>query len=318
MAGKKSIRSAPLLAAAVRLAVGAIALLPIGVARGLGALFGWSCSALPNRLRHITTLNLEWCFPDLPASERRRLARRSLIETGKFYTESGALLRWPAAGLDRLVGPTEGEELLDQALAGGKGAVLLLPHLGNWELFNHFLMSRHPFAALYRPPRVRELDRFLRSARERTGCTMVPATASGLRQLYRELDAGKLVLVLPDQEPVRSSGVFAPFFGVPALTMTLVSRLLRRFGSPALVGWATRERDGRFAFHLRVGSSELADADPLTAATALNREVEKCVRERPEQYLWSYKRFKSRPPEEEHRLRVLGDPTGVKDYRVSS
>ncbi len=181
-------------------------------------------------------------------------------------------------------------------MARGRGALLLLPHIGNWELFNHYLMSRHPFVALYRAPRVAELDSFLLEARQRTGCTMVPATPRGLLQLYRELAAGKLVLILPDQEPIRSSGVFAPFFGVPALTMTLVAKLLRKFRSPALLGWATRETDGRFTFHFREASQELADADLETAAAALNREIEACVLERPEQYLWSYKRFRIRPP----------------------
>ncbi len=315
MAKKKLSRSSPFLAGAARLAIGAIAALPIGLARGLGTGLGILCSILPNRLRRFTRLNLRWCFPDWPAEKHRRMVRRSLIETGKFYAEGGALLTWPAERLERLVGATDGAELLDQALAAGKGAVLLLPHLGNWELFNPYLMARHPFVALYRPPRVDELDSFLLAARQRTGCTMVPTTPRGLRQLYRELASGKLVLILPDQEPIRSSGVFAPFFGVPALTMTLVARLLRKFGSPALVGWATRESDGCFILHFRVASTALGDPDPAIAATALNREVERCVLERPEQYLWSYKRFKSRPEDEEHRLRVLGDPTGVKLYR---
>ena len=298
------------------MAIAAIAALPLGLARAAGVAFGVLCWLLPTRLRRFSRLNLSWCFPDLPAGERSRLLRRSLIETGRFYAEGGALMRWPAERLDRLVASTEGEELLDEALARGRGAVLLLPHLGNWELFNHHLMMRsRPFAALYRAPRVAELERFLVDARERHGCTMVPATAHGLRLLYRELGKGGLVLILPDQEPVRASGVFAPFFGVPALTMTLVARLLRKFGAPVLVGWALREADGRFTMHFRKASPELANEDPVAAATALNHEVEASVRERPEQYLWSYKRFKSRPPEEEHRLRVQGDPTGVKLYR---
>lgn len=315
MAKQKRTRSSPLLAGAARIAVGVIAALPLGLARALGTAFGVLCWLVPNSLRRVSRLNLDWCFPELPAAERRRLLRHSLLATGKFYAEGGALMRWPAEKLDRLVGDIEGGELLDHALAGGRGAVLLLPHLGNWELFNHYLMMRrHPFVALYRAPRVEELERFLVEARERHGCVMVPATAHGLRRLYRELEHGKLVLILPDQEPVRSSGAFAPFFGVPALTMTLVARLLRKFDAPALVGWALREGDGRFTFRFREAAADLGDADPLVAATALNREIEETVRTRPEQYLWSYKRFKSRPRDEEERLH-RGDATGVKLYR---
>ncbi len=212
----------------------------------------------------------------------------------------------------------EHEELLDQALANGRGAILLLPHIGNWELFNNYLLPDHPFLALYRPPRLTELDEPIRRSRQRTGAELVPTTSVGLRRLYRGLEAGKLILILPDQEPLKRHGVFAPFFGIDALTMTLVGRLVSRFDSPAIFGFAERRPDGFFRVRFRPAPDGLGVADKLAAATWLNRGIEECVRSCPEQYMWSYKRFKTRPPGEAEALRSrLNLPTtGRVSYRA--
>ncbi len=314
MAKRKISRSYPLLGALARGSVTVAARLPIGRAQALGAALGRLCWLLPNRYRRDTLTNLEWCFPDLPARQRRRLARESLIETGKNIGESGAIWRWPAADLSRLIEGTEGEDLLAGALAERRGLLLLLPHLGNWEMLNPFLIERRSFAALYRPPRIAEMERALVEARQRTGCEMIAATPRGLRRLITALEEGKPILVLPDQEPLRRSGVWAPFFGVPALTMTLIARLLRRSPVPALFAWAERTSSGGFRVRFRDAPEGLDDPDPQRAAARLNLGVEACVRLCPEQYMWSYKRFKSRPPEEEAILRHGGDASRVHLY----
>ena len=105
-------------------------------------------------------------------------------------------------------------------------------------------------------------------------------------------------MILPDQEPLKKYGVTAPFFGVPALTMTLVSRILRRTGARALYVFAERRPAGRFRVRFLEAPDGLDDADETAAAERLNRGVEACVRLCPEQYLWSYKRFKTAPPGE--------------------
>ena len=298
MAVRKQTRSAPIQGALALAVLRLTAALPLALSRALGAAIGRLCLLLPNQFRRHTRWNVAWCLPELSASERRRLVRRSLIETGKTLGEGGAVYLWPVARLRALEAGVEGEAILDRAMAAGRGALLLVPHLGNWEMLNHFLMERYRFAALYRPPRIRELDRLLREARERTGCETIPATQKGLRRLYRALDDGRLVLILPDQEPIRSSGVFAPFFGVPAFTMTLVARIARRSGAATLFGWTERQEDGRFLYRFREAPAGVDDPDLVTAATRLNRGVEAAVRECPAQYAWSYPRFKSRPPDE--------------------
>ena len=297
MSDRKAVKSAPARAWLARAMLGCGARLPISRARGLGRFWGGVCGRLPIEPRAVTELNLKLCFPEMPADERRRLVRRSLEETGKTAFELGAMWRWPVERLERLEAGVEGEELLAEALAAGRGTVLLAPHLGNWEFLNHFLMRRAQLVCLYRPPRIAELDAVVREARGRTGCVSAPATRGGVRRVLRALRAGELVLILPDQEPLKAFGVSAPFFGVPALTMTLVSRILRRTGAAALYVFAER-RPGGFRVRFLQAPAELDDVDEETAAAALNRGVEACVREYPEQYLWSYKRFKTAPPGE--------------------
>ncbi len=296
MSERKAVKSSPGRARLLRAVMAASARLSISQIRGLGGVLGSLCARLPNEPRDVAGLNLKLCFPDLPADRRRRLLRRNLAETGKAALELGAMWRWPIERLEKMEEGVEGEELFRQAMAGGRGTILLAPHLGNWEFLNHFLMRRAQLVSLYRPPRIAELDTYLLEARGRTGCISAPATRGGVRRVLRGLRAGELVLILPDQEPLKAYGVSAPFFGIPALTMTLVSRILGRTGAVPLFVFAERRPAGRFRVRFLEAPDGLAGADQEVAAAALNRGVEDCIRLCPEQYLWSYKRFKTTPP----------------------
>ena len=298
MSARKTVTSAPGRARLARALLALGSRLPISGAHGLGRCLGALCGRLPIEPRDVTDLNLTLCFPEMPANERRRLVVRSLEETGKAAFELGALWRWPVERLEALEEAAVGEELLAGTVAGGRGTVLLTPHLGNWEFLNHFLMRRGQLVTLYRPPRIAELDAVVLEARGRTGCVSAPATRGGVRRVLRALAAGELVLILPDQEPLKAYGVHAPFFGVPALTMTLVARILRRTGAAPLFVFAERRPAGKFRIRFLEAPGGLTDADEETAAASLNRGVEACVRLCPEQYLWSYKRFKTAPPGE--------------------
>jgi len=268
---------------------------PLGFSRALGRGFGRIAAARQTRLRTVSELNIDLCLPEWSEDERRRLVRRSLMETGATASEMGALWGRSPEDLAQLVASVEGGELLDSAVGAGNGVILLLPHLGNWELFNPILTQQGRFFALYRSARIEQIDRMIRESRERTGCRMAPATSGGVRLLLRALRDGEVVVILPDQEPVKTAGDFGQFFGVPALTMTLVRGLLGRTGATALYGFALRGPSGRFDINYLPAPEGLDDADVEVALTRLNYGVERCIRHCPEQYQWSYKRFKSRP-----------------------
>ncbi len=296
MSERKFVDSAPWVARLANVLLTCFSVLPIRWARRLGWTLGTLTFWLPGRQPAITNLNLKLCFPCLPKAGRRKLVKRSLQETGKMLVECAAIWRAPTERLAALEDGVVGQELLDQARAAGNGVLLLAPHLGNWEFLNHFLMRQAPFVCHYRPPRVAELDQVLRAARQRTGCELAPASPAGFRPLLRALREERLVMILPDQEPLRTHGAHAPFFGVPALTMTLISRLLRRTGAAPLFVFAERRPGGKFRIHFAEPPEPLDDEGPVDAAGALNRGVEACVRQIPEQYLWSYKRFATAPP----------------------
>lgn len=301
---QKATKSSPLLGALTLGTIRALSGLPLRWVQVMGAAIGFLAWRVPSNWRVVSEVNISLCLPELSAPQRARLSRDSLVATFQTLMELAAMLHWP---LERLLKLESGEEdlsLLEQAIEAGRGVILLGPHVGNWELTSHCLAARYPFAAMYRPPRIRELDEALRRSRERTGAELVPATASGLRRICRILKEGGMIGILPDQEPLKTHGVFAPFFGVPALTVTLVGDLVRRFGSTVLYGWMERTEKGTFCGRLLAAPEGLDAEDKVMAATQLNLGVEAVVRACPQQYLWSYKRFRTRPPEESAELRA--------------
>ena len=184
---------------------------------------------------------------------------------------------------------------LEAAFAKGRGVIVVMPHIGSWELAGNYIAVRHPITGLYRPPRVREMEEVYSRARVRLGAKVVPAGAGGVRSLHRALRAGESVALLPDQDPGRGAGVFVPFFGHLANTSTLLPRLAVRSGAPVVLVMARRLPGGRFHVHFLPGSPDIHDPDPIVGATAVNRDVERCIEIAPDQYLWSYKRFRVQP-----------------------
>jgi KDO2-lipid IV(A) lauroyltransferase len=243
----------------------------------------------------VTRRNLELIAPALPGApalwrESLRAAGRTLFETARFWTR-------PADANLALVREVQGAELLAAARAAGRGVIVAAPHLGNWELLNQWLATQGPIAIVYRPPRQRWLEDLLRRARGHEGVTQVRAEAAGVRQLFRTLKDGGTVGILPDQQPKRGDGEFAPFFGVEALTMTLLPRLAQKAGARVLFGWAERLPQAQgFRIRLTPAPDGIDAPDPATALRALNAAVEACVRLAPAQYQWGYKRYSIRPP----------------------
>jgi KDO2-lipid IV(A) lauroyltransferase len=284
----------------VRGALRLLAWLPLRYAQAIGGTVGRAAGLVPNSLRRAAETNLALCFPELSAHSRGRLLAQTLTETGRTTAEMGALWLWPATRVLTLVREVPGDEVLTQALAQGKGLILACPHLGAWELAGLYCATRCKLTALYRPPRMSALDAMIRRARERSGARLVPTDAAGIRALFQALRHGDAVGILPDQDPGRERGVFAPFFGIPTNTMTLVSRLAASTGAPVVLVYAERlPRGAGYRMQFLQAPDGIADPDPKTAAAALNHAVESCVRARPEQYQWTYKRFKTRPAGEQ-------------------
>ncbi len=273
--------------------------LPWSVNRALGALAGGIMAVVPNPTRRVTRVNLALCLPELTARERRRLTRRSLVETGKGMLELARLWRRPDEGLAR-IRSVDGDAALRSALDAGEPVVVLVPHLGCWEVLNFWLSHHFDFHALFNPSGLDRVDRLIQRGREHFGSTMYPATGRGVAGLVRALRRGALTAILPDQVPDRRGGRFAPFFGRPAWTGTLAPRLIQQSGARVFMARAERLPGQRgYAIALREPDPAIYSEDLDTTLAGLNRSVEALIRELPEQYLWSYKRFRRMPDREQ-------------------
>jgi len=271
--------------------------LPLRALHGIGAALGWLLWRLPNPLRRKAVQTLSHVQTQFGGKTSHALLKPALIETGKSALELCKI--WsgnPHAALG-LVREVRGAEWFDAALASGRGLIIAAPHLGCWELLNFWLCSRTRIAIAYRPPRRPEIEPLLIRARGALAAEQVRAEGTaGVRALFKRLKDGGVVGILPDQQPKAGEGEFAPFFGTPALTMVLLSRLAQRTGATVLFAFAERlPRGTGFRIHILPAPADIADPDLPIAVAALNRGVEDCVRLAPAQYQWAYKRYSIRP-----------------------
>jgi KDO2-lipid IV(A) lauroyltransferase len=256
------------------------------------------------REARVARRNLELIHPDLSSAQRDELHQRIVRTTARQAIETLRLWTHPQSENLGLIREHHGVELFDAAIAAGRGVIVAAPHYGNWELLNQWLASHTPLAILYAPPESPIGDAFLRRVRasgaDSQRVTQVRAEGPGVRQLFKILKDGGVVGILPDQQPKQGDGEFAPFFGVSALTMTLLGRLAHRTGAAVVFAWCERIDGGRderpaFALHIETAPDAVGDADPKAAVTALNTALERIARRDPAQYQWTYKRYTLQP-----------------------
>ena len=256
------------------------------------------------REARVARRNLELIQPDALPAQRDELQQRIVRTTARQAIETLRLWTHPHTENLALIREQHGVELFDTAIRAGRGVIVAAPHYGNWELLNQWLAAHTPLAILYAPPESAIGDAFLRRVRaddaQAQRVTQVRAEGPGVRQLFKLLKDGGVVGILPDQQPKQGDGEFAPFFGVPALTMTLLGRLAHRTGAAVVFAWCERIGNGRdgepaFALHIEAAPDAVADADPVAAVTALNGALERIARRDPSQYQWTYKRYTLQP-----------------------
>lgn len=215
-----------------------------------------------------------------------RLLQDGIAEAGKGVTEVAKV--W-FGGESFVSDQVRCDDLavLEPALAAGKGVIFLTPHLGCFEVSALFGAQRMPITVLYRPPRIAVLESVMQAGRSRRQACLAPANVQGVRRLLKALRRGEAVGILPDQVPGFGEGEWAPFFGRPAYTMTLVSRLQAMTGAAVIMAVAKRLPQGR-GYHLHLQ----AVPDRPLDAVAVNRAVEAAVKSCPAQYFWGYNRYK--------------------------
>ena len=270
-----------------------LARLPLRVLHALGSAmgaiaFGFSKSMRERMQDNIASAGVAGATP----AALRRFASRSARELGKGLFEVLPFWRGRAAEMLAIV---RTDESWDRArdLAGSKrGVIFLTPHLGCFEAAGQFLSQHLPITVMYRPPRLEWLDPLLREGRAQGQARIATADARGVRASLKALKNGEPIGLLPDQVPAAGGGVFADFFGRSAYTTTLVGKLQQATGAAIVFVCAERlPRAGGYAltFH---PLAEPLPGDAAAAARALNAALEAIIRRCPEQYLWTYNRYK--------------------------
>ncbi|MFO1340877.1 MAG: lysophospholipid acyltransferase family protein [Burkholderiaceae bacterium] len=268
---------------------------PLAWLHALGAVLGWLTWAASPTYRRRLAANA--ALAGIGARDRRR----SVAEAGRMVAEVPWLWFMPVG--DRLGERVRwvDDRLIRDAHAAGRGLVLLTPHLGSFEVAARSAAERfpQPITVLYRPARQAWLREMEATARARPNMATAPASLAGVRQMLRALRRGEIVGLLPDQVPPEGQGVWAPFFGQPAYTMTLAARLAQQTGADIGLVWCERLPGGRgFEVHVVPLDEPLPEdtgdeASQLAAATVINRSMERAIRALPGQYLWGYHRYKS-------------------------
>lgn len=285
------------LTALARAALWLLGALPLTALQRLAGALAWCSARLGTREARVAKVNVALCFPGLDPTQRAAMQARTLRHTACAVLECARIWTRPAAASQRWVVEVHGRERLEAARAGGRGVIVAAPHLGNWELFGHFLAACGPLSIVYREPQWGPAGEILLAGRGGDAVEQLPAQPSSVRRMLRALKDGRLLGILPDQQPKVGEGEFAPFFGRPALTMTLLSRLAARAEVEVVFGVACRLPGARgFSVHFLPAPAGIADADPQVATAALNAGVEACVALAPEQYQWTYKRFSRAAP----------------------
>lgn len=255
-----------------------------------GSLLGQMMYFLMPKARQLITENLKQSQLFHDETSFKKAIKQNMLESGKSILETFAIWQKSEQEILSLVKQVHGWSDVETALQTGKGIIFLTPHLGCFEITSIYYGAHHPITVLFRPPKMKWLLPFIEKGRTRTGITLAEANASGVRKLMQTLKKGGAVGILPDQIPSAGEGEWAPFFGKPAYTMTLASKLANKTGAVVVMVFGERRPKGEgYTIHFTCLE------DGVIATTALlNQAVEQQVAKKPTQYLWNYPRYKVR------------------------
>ncbi len=270
--------------------------LPLPLLAAVGRSFGRLLFRLGRERREVTLTNLRLCFPQLGEAERLALAKRHFEAFGRSVLERGILWWSSRERIQRLV---RIEGLEHYRVVADRPVIWLAPHFVGLDMGGVRLTTEFPLVSMYSRQKNPLVDRLLLHSRTRFGNSPMASRQDGLKPVVREMRKGLPFYYLPDMDFGARDAVFVPFFGVPAATITAMSRLAKITGA-AVVPCVTRQLPGGegyvATFHPAWEGFPSGDVEADTRR--MNAFIEAEVRKMPEQYFWLHKRFKTRPPGE--------------------
>ncbi len=270
------------------------AYLPLSLGRIITGGLAWVVYQLNTTSREVTETNLKLCYPHLNKNEIDKLTRNSIKSSSHLITEIPRVWLRPNEKTVELIHQVEGEDLLKGSTSNpDAGTLILMPHLGNWEVLFPYLLQDYTVSALYRPPKIPQLESIVRTGRQRGGGKIIKTTRMEARKMLKVLKNGEILILLPDQNPQDGSGVFAPFYGIPAYTMTLPQGLVKRTGANVILATVIRTDNGYSIHFINVEIDPSLSEEAYSAQ--MNSYLQQVIDKNPEQYEWAYKRFKKGP-----------------------
>jgi len=270
----------------LKLSLNAIAGLPLALVQIIGALMGILAYVGSKQYRSIFRPQYEAVVSDRKLPFKLWSAVRA---SGMLLSDSLWIWRNPQKALQLV--EVQNWDVVESAISEGHGLVMLAPHLGGFEIIPRVLAQHFPATILYRPSRQEWLNEVVEEGRAYPNMHFVPTNLNGVRQMTRALTRGEAIGILPDQVPSGGDGVWVPFFGRPAYTTPLPARLANRNNTPVVMFTAKRKDIGKGWLMQATKLAPLSE-DASTAAAQINTAIENAVLVAPEQFIWSYNRYK--------------------------
>lgn len=270
----------------LKLSLNVIAALPLTVAQVFGASLGILAYVGSKQYRKLFRPQYEAVVQSKNLPFKLWKAIRA---SGMLFSDSLWIWRNPQKALALV--EVQNWDLVEAAISEGHGLVMLTPHLGGFEIIPRVLAQHFPATILYRPSRQAWLNEVVEEGRAYPNMHFVPTNLHGVRQMTRALTRGEAIGILPDQVPSGGEGVWVPFFNRPAYTTPLPARLANRNNTPVVMFTAKRKALGQGWLMQATRLSPLSE-DATLGATELNIAIENAVLVAPEQFIWSYNRYK--------------------------
>ncbi|MFM1911572.1 MAG: hypothetical protein RJB18_963 [Pseudomonadota bacterium] len=267
-----------------------LAKLPLCVVHFLGSALSWASYLSYKKNANLINTNLKLSQLTKDNVSFKKTLHRNIGETGKALLETFAIWFKDYSQLSKWYQGCTGWEHVESALAKGKGIIFLTPHLGCFEITSLYYGQFQPITVLFRPPRQSWLMPMINQGRQRGNVSLAPANAQGVKLLLQALKRGEAIGILPDQAPHEGEGEWVPFFGRPAYTMTLASKLAEKSGAQVLMAFGERLENGR-GYHIHIKPIKEGG---INSPELLNQEIEKAIAQCPSQYMWVYDRYKVR------------------------
>lgn len=258
---------------------------------------GYCLYIFPSKLKHTTETNIRLCFPQLTPAEQEKLAKENFASVGAGVIEMAMAWWLSEKKLAKLV-HISGLENLSAALQKNKGAIVFSPHFTCLEMIGRLMGMQFRFTSLYRPHKKAIIEFIQKRFRSRYGIDYIPRHK--MRMVLDALQANQAIWYAYDIDGGKQRSVFAPFFGIQTASLTAISRITESTGASVVPIRFYRRDDGTgYEIHLSPALDHFPSEDLVADATRLNAALEEAILVKPEQYIWQYKRFKTRPDGEE-------------------